>query len=202
MGLPCKAFNTLSIDLKQQTTNFINSDESSSSDIKLQHELLNGFDDKEKAINVELKSSDNLSPGLTPKTRQYIKFAFVAVMIVIILNGICCTFITLRQSGALDKYFEQIVSEEEDALHTADEHDLSHDVDDDDDFADDADDENAMVNDISFSDLVKLRSLSEDMQNQNSKDHEKRMQKLRICISQMDDIKFNKLAALNSPFKE
>ena len=113
----------------------------------------------------------------------------------------------MRQSGALDKYFEELKDEEEEdgddddgGLHTADDHDLSYEVDD--DFADD-DDANALVNDISFSDLVKMRSQSEDFRNAlSNKDHEKRMQKLRICISQMEDIKFNKLAALNSPFKE
>merc|ERR1712130_676386 len=89
-GLPCKTSNTLPIDsnhdemtgsdrmnvekIKQQTKNSINSDDSSDNE---QHELLNGFDDKRKEINVELKSSEKLSPGLTPKTRQYIKFAFV-----------------------------------------------------------------------------------------------------------------------------
>merc|ERR1712154_178313 len=124
-------------------------------------------------------------------------------MIVIILNGICCTFITLRQSGALDKYFEKIKDDEEDGgLYTADDHDLSYEVDD--DFADDAGDENAVGNDqISFSDLVKMRSQSEDFRAvNNNKDDEKTRQKLRICVQSMDDIKFNKLAVLNSPFAE
>ena len=57
--------------------------------VDVQHELLNGFDDEERVISGELKSTQKLKTGLSPKARQYIKFAFVAVMIVIILIGLC-----------------------------------------------------------------------------------------------------------------
>eukprot|EP00486_Rosalina_sp_Unknown_P005325 CAMPEP_0201574744 /NCGR_PEP_ID=MMETSP0190_2-20130828/19436_1 /ASSEMBLY_ACC=CAM_ASM_000263 /TAXON_ID=37353 /ORGANISM="Rosalina sp." /LENGTH=377 /DNA_ID=CAMNT_0048003421 /DNA_START=22 /DNA_END=1155 /DNA_ORIENTATION=+ len=127
--------------------------------------------------------------GLSVTTRQYIRFIFVTILIIIILNAMCCVFLALRQSGALDKYFDEVSSDIDDDDGDIDEdfmdsHLIGEDIDDDhrdSDIDEDEDDECSppipqcsfqedsdkyIVQDISFSDLVIMRN-ENDSENDN-----------------------------------
>merc|ERR1711997_206416 len=51
--------------------------------------------------------------SFTPKTRGYIIYLFIGVLIFIALDTICCTFFALRQSGSLDPWFGKINGEQD-----------------------------------------------------------------------------------------
>lgn len=100
--------------------------------------------------------------GLSVTTRQYIQFIFVTILIIIFLNAMCCVFLALRQSGNLDKYFDQIDSDQQDDDDDIDD-DIDYDIDDNDDYEYDHDEsppipQSFYNQNINYSDLVIMKN--------------------------------------------
>jgi len=132
----------------------------------------------------------NENNGLSVTARQYIKFIFITVIIIICLNALCCIFLACRQSGALDKYFDNNNNDnyEQQIDYLTDDdcddidieavdiegQDIDGDIDEDSVASNDGEDidgdinqnykreQDEYINDISFSDLIIMRNECND----------------------------------------
>ena len=91
-------------ELIQSTLETSKRDNSTESELTVEsnnNALLEGLLDSEADIPAVSNTA------FSPLTREYIRIGFVFIMVFIGLNVLFCTFMALRQSGALDAYFEK-----------------------------------------------------------------------------------------------
>jgi len=163
-------------------------------------------------LNADLSDSTTMSissntHAISANVRLVIKFAFVTIMIFICLNVLFCIFLSLRHSGALDKYFEELPDadeEENEFMSDADEDEvhlqilMDGDADVDIDDEDDINDEQALF-DCAAS-LQPSKSLCVAIEPGCPDYEEEEQKKLRIYISELQDDQSD--LDVNTPFKE
>jgi len=89
------------VDIISESTDIEEEEEEEGSVLSNEEALLDNLVDSEVDI-VDIPNT-----AFSIKTREWIRFAFIFIMIFIGLNVLFCTFMALRQSGALDAYFDK-----------------------------------------------------------------------------------------------
>ena len=178
-GLPCLPKKNDVSDIESVNIESVNSESSNSASITMiNNDLLNKNDFLNK------------SNGLSVTARQYIKFIFITVIIIIVLNAMCCIFLACRQSGALDKYFDDNYNnnnndnyQQQIDCFSDDDCDADIDIDTDNDQDsvisnnNDIQHQDEYINDISFSDLIIMRNECDN----------KESEKLKISVTPFEE---------------